>query len=219
MEREGTLEKKKDGVLRHMFNHLWKTIVAGVLVVVPFYATYHIIRFLFLYIDGLSQPVVKSIVGHRVGGVGFVLTFLLLYVLGVFAANVFGRSLLKWFEGLLLRAPLVKNVYATIKETVGILSFPGKQKFKRVILVEYPRKGIYAIGFVTGSTLSPEGKKLLSVMVSNPPNPATGNIVYVPEEDAMETNLTIEEAVKIVVSGGILTPKEITKPSAAGGRV
>jgi len=205
------MEKEKHPTVRGILNHLGKGVIAGLLVMIPFYITYHIIRFLFLYIDGISQPIIKSAVGYRIEGVGFFLTLLLLYVLGVIATNVFGKALLRWFEALMLRTPVIKNVYATTKQAVESLSLTKKQKFKKVVLIEYPRKGIYAVGFVTGETVSPEGIKLLNVLISAPPNPATGVIVYVPEEDAVETNLTIEEAVKIVVSGGLLTPKAIKK--------
>lgn len=200
--------KKAKGVGR-IFSLLWKRVLAGMLMVVPFYVTYHVVRILFLYIDGLSQPVIRTVIGHRLRGVGFLLTFLLLYFLGVIATNVVGRSLLRWFERVLLRTPVVKNVYAAAKQVIETVSLPGKEYFKKVVLVEYPRKGIFAIGFVTGSTKGPEGKTLLNVFVSSPPNPATGNLIFVPEAEVVETELSIEEAVKIVVSGGFIAPKGI----------
>ena len=205
------MKRKKENLIGKIFNLLWKRIVAGILVVVPFYITYHIIRIIFFYLDGLSQPVAQRLVGARIEGVGFILTFLLLYVLGLIATNVFGRSLLKWLEALLMKTPIIRNVYSTTKQAIGAFSGPGKEKFKRVVLVEYPRKGVYAVGFVTGSTQAPDGRKLLTVLISAPPNPATGVIVFFPETDVVETDLTIEEAVKIVVSGGLITPKELTR--------
>lgn len=206
-----TLGKKKRSAVGRTLGLLWKRVFAGILLFIPFYITYHIIRVLFLYIDGLSQPVIRPLLGHRVRGVGFILTFFILYGLGLIATNVVGRSFLKWLEGLLLRTPVVKNVYATVKEAMETLSLPSKEKFKRVVLVEYPRKGILAIGFVTGSTKGAEGKTLLNVFIPSPPNPATGNLIFVPESDAIDTALSIEEAAKIVISAGLLTPKEITK--------
>ena len=203
--------KKKAKPIDKNLSVLWKRIFAGILLFVPFYITYHIIRILFLYIDGLSQPIVGPILGHHVRGVGFILTFFLLYGLGLIATNVVGRSFLRWLEGLILRAPVIKNVYATAKEAIETISTPSKEKFKRVILIEYPRKGIYAVGFVTGSTQGADGKTLLNVFISSPPNPATGALVFVPESEAIHTELSIEEAIKIIVSGGIITPKELVK--------
>ena len=205
--------KKKGKTAGNVFSLLWKRIFAGVLLFVPFYITYHIIRMLFLYIDGLSQPIVSPILGHRVRGVGFLLTFLLLYALGLIATNVVGRSFLRWLESLILHAPVIKNVYATAKEAIETISMPSKEKFKRVILIEYPRKGIYAIGFVTGWTKGADEKTLLNVFVPSPPNPATGLLVFVPESDAINTEISIEEAVKIIVSGGLIAPKAIAKHS------
>jgi len=203
--------KKKVKTFSKILSPLWKRIFAGILLFVPFYITYHIIRVLFLYIDGLSQPVVKPLLGHRARGVGFILTFFILYGLGLIATNVVGRSFLKWLEGLVLRTPVVKNVYATVKEAIETVSMPSKEKFKRVILVEYPRKGIYAVGFVTGSTKGLGDKTLLNVFIPSPPNPATGNLIFVPEGEVVETDLSIEEAAKVVISAGLLTPKEIAK--------
>ena len=203
------MAKKKEKLFSKILNLLWKRVFAGILLFVPFYITYHIIRMLFLYIDSLSQPIVSPILGHRMRGVGFILTFFLLYGLGLFATNVAGRSFLRWLEELVLRTPVVKNVYATVKEAIETVSLPSKEKFKRVALIEYPRKGIYAIGFVTGSIKGSEGKTLLNVFVPSPPNPATGILVFVPESEVIDTDLSIEEAVKVIVSGGLITPKEI----------
>jgi uncharacterized membrane protein len=183
------------------------------LIVVPFYITYQIVRVLFFYIDGLSQPVIRAWLGYRISGVGFILTLILLYGLGLIATNVFGRSLLRWFEALLLRTPLVKSVYSAAKQVIETVSLPGKDKFKKVVLIEYPRKGIFAIGFVTGSTPSLGGRPLLNVFIPSPPNPTTGNIVFVPEGEVMNADLSIEEAIKMIVSGGLVTPKGIDRES------
>lgn len=205
------MEKRKIGRVRRGIGLVWRRIIAGILLSIPFYITYHVVRILFLYIDGLSQPIVRRFLGHRVRGIGFLLTFLVLYGLGIIATNVVGRSFLRWLEQLILRTPVVKNIYATAKEAMEVLSLPSKEKFKRVVLVEYPRKGVFAIGFVTGSTKGSEGKTLLNTFMPSPPNPATGNLIFVPESDVINTDLSIEEAAKIIVSGGLLAPKEIAK--------
>lgn len=206
------MSKKREGARSgSLWKNILKKIFAGMLMVVPFYVTYHVIRILFLYIDGLSQPVIRAWIGSRLRGVGFVLTLILLYGLGVIATNVFGRSLLRWLEGLLLRTPVIKQVYSAAKQVIETVSLPGKEKFKKVVLVEYPRKGIFAIGFVTGSTKGSDNRTLLNVFVPSPPNPATGNLIFVPEGEVMDAKLSIEEAAKIIVSGGLLTPKEIAK--------
>ncbi len=205
------MKKEKGKRLKEFFSILWKRVVAGALFLVPFYITYHITRALFLYIDGLSQPVVRPLLGHRVRGIGFLLTFIFLYFLGLIATNVVGRSFLKTLERIVLQTPVVKTIYAAAKQVIEAVSLPGKEHFKKVIFVESPRKGIFSIGFVTGSTQGPDGQMLLSVFIPSPPNPATGGVIFIPESDAISTNLSIEDAIKIIVSGGFLSPETIEK--------
>ena len=193
------------------FKAINRRLLTGLLVVAPVYVTYLAIRFLFLRIDGFSQPIVKSVVGTTIPGLGFILTLALLYFLGLITASVFGKSLLTWIEALLLRLPVVRHIYAATKQVLDTVSLPSKENFKRVVLVEYPRKGLLTLGFVTASTRGPHGKTLFSVFVPSPPNPVNGQLIYVLEEEIIDIDISVEEGVKLIVSGGILTPKELSR--------
>jgi len=204
-------KKSRPGYLADLLRTVNRRLLTGLLVAAPVYVTYVAVRFLFLTIDGFSQPIVKGMVGTRVAGIGFILTLILLYLLGLVTANVFGKSLLRWIEALVLKLPIIKHIYAATKQVVDTVSLPTKEHFKRVVLVEYPRKGILSLGFLTGTTKRPDGKTLLNIFIPSPPNPATGQLVFVEEGDVIETTLSIEDGAKIVFSVGLLTPKEIAK--------
>ena len=213
-----TKRKKEPGYAAQLFHTFNRRLLAGLFVAAPIYVTYLAIRFLFIRIDGFSQPIVGKLIGYRVPGLGFILTFILLYILGLFASNVLGRSFLKGVEALLLKLPVIKAVYSLAKEIVETVSLPSKKDIKRVVYFEYPRKGLWAIGFVTNASAGSIGEKKLLVFVPSPPNPATGQLVVASEEDVTDTDLTIEEAAKIFVSGGFLGPKEVKQMTAAKER-
>lgn len=191
-----------------------RRILTGLLVVIPLYFTYVAVRFIFLMIDGFSQPIVRRAIGTPMPGLGFVLTLALLYLLGLVAANVIGKSLLGWIEGLLFKLPIIKSIYGAVKQVVQTISIPDRENIRRVITFEYPRKGLRTIGFVTHSSTDQAGRKLVHVFVPTTPNPTSGFLIFVPEEDVEDADLTIDEAFKMVVSGGILTKKDVKENSS-----
>ncbi len=131
-----------------------------------------------------------------------------MYFIGVFAANIIGKSIIHYFENLLTKTPVINNIYSTVKQIVHAVSLPGKQAFKRVIILDFPKEGTKAIGFVTGS-VKENGKEIfISVFVPTTPNPTSGFLIYTTEDAVIDTNLTVEEAFKALLSGGVLTPKQ-----------
>ena len=204
-------KKSQPGYFAKLLVTRRRRLLTGLLIAAPVYVTYLAVRFILRTVDGFSQPIVKGVVGTTIPGLGFILTLVILYFLGLITASVFGKSLFAWIDVLLLKLPGIRHIYAATKQVVDTVSLPSKESFKKVVLAEYPRKGLFSIGFVTGSTRGPEGKTLLTVFIPSPPNPTTGQLIFVPEEEIVDTTLSIEEGVKIVISGGFLTPKEITR--------
>ncbi|MBS1258816.1 MAG: hypothetical protein MAG551_01879 [Candidatus Scalindua arabica] len=199
-----------------------RKLVTGLLVVFPIFITFIIIKFLFGLIGGILSPVVKKIfiflgVAHPnstvdefvVTSVAFVLTFFALYFIGVVATNFFGKLILNFFEAILNKTPIIKNIYTSSKKLVEIISLPGRQSFKRVVLVEYPRVGMKAFAFVTGNIKTKDGTELTSIFVPTTPNPTSGFLIYLPEDDIVETDMDIEEGMKLIISGGILVPEHL----------
>lgn len=187
--------------------------LAGLLVVVPIILTFLILRLLFRTIDGLLAPLVTELIGRELPGVGLLATIVLVFLAGFFISSVFGSRLYSIGELLFIKTPLVRTVYGGAKQLMEAMFLPSGKAFKQVVLVEYPRKGAWAIGFV-GGELAVERKQLISVFVPSTPTPFTGFVVNYPPEEVVSLPISVEEGIKFVVSGGIVAPDEIKASGA-----
>ena len=153
-------------------------LIAGLLVVFPIFITFFVIKFVFNLLGGILSPVVRKTLiamGYAPGNIRFddfiitsfalVLTFVLLYFIGVFATNIFGKFMLSFFEAVLHKTPIINNVYKSSKKLIELVSLPGRKAFKRVVIVEFPRAGMKVISFVTGSIKCNDGAELTSVFI------------------------------------------------------
>jgi len=183
--------------------------LTGILIVVPLGITVLILVWMFNSIDDVLQPIIRSIVGRTIPGVGFGTTIVLIFVVGVIASNVGGRKLVHYGESLLARVPLVRQLYTGIKQILVSFSSPGEAGFLRVVLVEFPKKGMRAIGFVTNESYDKSGEKLLTVFIPTSPNPTSGYLEIVRETDVVHTEIPIDDALEMVLSAGKVSPKEI----------
>ncbi len=198
-----------------------RKLLAGLLVVFPIFITFVVIKFLFTMIGGILSPVVIKAVGFFgfspngriddfvIMSVAFVLTFVVLYSIGVIATNFLGKFVIGFFEAILNNVPFIKNVYTSSKQLIEMISLPSRQSFKRVVIIEYPRVGMKAFAFVTGGIKSVDGTELTSLFIPTTPNPTSGFLLYLPEEEITETDLNVEEGMKLIVSGGILVPERM----------
>ena len=183
--------------------------LAGVLVTIPLGATILILVWLFTTIDNILQPTIRGILGYRVPGVGFVITIVLIYLVGVIASNVFGKRLIQYGESLVSRIPLVRPLYRGIKQLMDSFSTPGKSRFMQAVLVEFPRKGIWTMGFITNESSAQSGEKRLNVFIPTSPNPTSGFLQIVGEDEIIRTDISVENALKMIVSAGRVSPKEV----------
>ena len=217
------MEEKNLGMVAQFKKDVKRRMLAGLLLILPVYVTYFVIKFLFGFVGGTLSPVIKKILPlygislpkssldeFIITFLSIVLTFILLYFIGIFAANFVGKIIITYFENLLTKTPIVKNIYSSVKQIIHSVGLPGKQSFKRVVLVDFPKAGTKSIGFVTGATQHNNENKLISVFIPTTPNPTTGFLIFTPEDEVIDSNLTVEEAFKILFSGGVLTPKDIT---------
>ncbi len=193
-------------------------LLAGVLILVPLVITFLVLQFLFVNLDGLLQPVIVVVVGYPIPGAGIVSTVILLYLAGVVATNVFGQRLLRGAERVMDRMPVVRTLYTTSKTALNAVARREAPAFKRVVLVEYPRKGIYAVGFATGQFLGPSGEVLVSVFVPATPLPTGGILAIVPESEVIATDMSVDEGLKLIVSGGILSPTQVRRGPPLGDK-
>jgi uncharacterized membrane protein len=189
--------------------------ITGFFVIVPVVLTAWVLWVFFREVDGFLSPVFEELLGRRIPALGFLAASLLILLVGVVATNVVGRRVLQWAEGILFRTPVVRRVYPAIKELVEAFSPRRRAGFREFVIVEYPREGIYAYGFVTGE-VRVEGvnpQPLVSVFV--PTNHLyLGDIILAPRAAVVSTGLTIEEGIRIILSAGTAAPRRI---QGAGG--
>jgi len=181
--------------------------MAGLLVVVPMGASILILYWVFTAIDNILQPIVKAIAGHNIPGVGFGVTVVLIYIAGVIVRNVFGKWLMKKGDSLMMRVPVFRGLYTGIRQIVQSVTVPDKTGFMQVVLVEFPRKDMWTVGFVTKEMTAVNGEKFANVLIPTSPTPWSGFFQIVKETDLIRTDITIEDAVKMIVSGGMNTPQ------------
>ncbi|MCI0406108.1 MAG: DUF502 domain-containing protein [candidate division Zixibacteria bacterium] len=195
--------------------------LAGLLVVVPIILTFLVLRFLFRTIDGLLAPLLTELIGRELPGVGLLATIVIVFLAGFFISSVFGSRLYSIGELLFIKTPLVRTVYGGAKQLMESMFLPSGKAFKQVVMVEYPRKNSWVIGFV-GGELVVEGKQLISVFVPSTPTPFTGFVVNYPPEEVVPLSISVEEGVKFIVSGGIVAPERLrpagTQPEKPAGR-
>ncbi|MDY7094605.1 MAG: DUF502 domain-containing protein, partial [Acidobacteriota bacterium] len=201
--------------LRRWAVQLRRTVITGLLILAPLAFTVYVLVLLFQLMDGMFAWLLRRALGpdHSMPGVGLILTVLVVLLLGWLSSNVFGRRLIQLFEKVLARIPVAKTVYSSSKGIVDAISQSQTEAFKRVVLIEYPRQGLYSIAFVTSNArwgqLSEGTEDLLLVFLPTTPNPTSGYLLMVPRPDAIDLPITVEEGVRMVISGGILKPESL----------
>lgn len=190
-------------------------LIAGLLIWLPLGATLLVIRFLVQLMDQsllLLPPDLRpeALLGFTIPGLGIVLTLLILLATGFLAANIFGARLLAIGEAILQRVPLARTVYGGVKQLSETVLVGGNQAFRKVLLIEYPRKGIWTLAFQTaepaGEVQQCTEQDVITVFVPTTPNPTSGFIVLVPREEAIEMKMSVEDALRMIISLGVVSP-------------
>ena len=195
-----------------MLKRLRTYFLTGLVVLTPVALTGYIIWKLFVWVDHLLGQTVRGeyLRPGGVPGLGFLTVILIITVTGALANNFLGRSLGNVIEGLILRVPFLRGIYATLKEVGEALLSERKGAFQRVVLVPFPNPGVYTIGLVTSapprSMQESTGAELEGVFIPTPPNPTTGQLLYYPSDQLIPTNLRVDQAIKLVVSAGVVVP-------------
>jgi len=193
--------------------------VSGMLVVVPLILTYLVLKFLFEAVDGIMQPLILGIFGYYVPGLGLVTTILVITLTGLLIRNFIGARLYRAGDRILERVPIIRPIYSAAKQFLEAVAIPTRNSFKSVVLIEYPRPGIWAMAFLSNRMeveVRGGNQRLVSVFVPSTPTPISGMVVLVPEEEATILDMTVEEGIKFLVSGGVASPSLIKRrPLAA----
>ncbi|MGQ9631955.1 MAG: DUF502 domain-containing protein [bacterium] len=189
--------------------------IAGFAAIIPLAVTFFALKFLFDASEKISRPLLERTLGFSVPGVGIIMAVILIYIVGILATNLIGRRILRFGEQILLKIPLAKNIYIASKQLIEVTMAKDSTAFKRVVLVEFPRPGMKSIALVTKVIVDKDtGRRFVSMFIPTTPNPTTGFMQIVPEEETIGLNLTVEEAMKIIISGGILLPREMSLSDA-----
>ena len=210
-------------MLKNFNRRLRNIFLAGLLVTLPISLTIFILSFLFKSLDTLSPIFTHWLTllggplpeGYRIPFLGVIMTFVIVFLVGAVTTNIFGKKILHLWEEIIEKIPFVRRIYKGTKQVVSSFATMDTTSFTKVILIEFPRKGAHAIGFVTGKTRG-EIKHLtsdnhLKVFVPTTPNPTSGFIIFAEPSEFIELDMTIEEGIKFVISGGIVSPEQIKK--------
>jgi len=203
--------EKPDRLIR-----LRRYFIAGILIWLPLGVTIVLIRLLIGLVDKtiawLPEPYQPGVItGVDIPGFwGFLLTIIVLLATGMFVANIVGRSMVSYWESILERIPFVRSVYSAVKKFAELIFSDSDNSFKKVLLIQYPRKGVYSLAFQTSSELGEvqgrTGEPVVCTFVPTTPNPTSGFIIIVPRKDVIELDMEVDEALKMIISLGVVVP-------------
>jgi uncharacterized membrane protein len=218
-------ERRRPG----LFSRVRASFLTGIVVIAPVFLTVWLIWSIIGWVDGFVLPLVpnrfnpEQYIGINLRGVGVIIFLLFTIFVGWVAKGLIGRSLIRFAEGLVERMPVVRSIYSGVKQIAETIFAQSERNFEKACLIQYPRKGIWAIGFISTDARGEVADKaetmgkLISVFVPTTPNPTSGFLLFFPEEDVVELDMTIEDAAKLVISAGLVYPnaKDPTRPAKA----
>jgi len=208
---------------KKFLKHLRTRVFAGILVVLPLGITLLVLNFVFNTLDSILAPMIPEInisLFHRVfhlPGVGIISFFLLLYLIGLITTNVLGRKLISWGDRLFTTIPVVKNIYTSSKQLTDAFSATRKGSFRQAVFVEFPQEGNFVLGFVTNEVTDLDRQTKVTVFVPTAFVPPQGFLLFLPKEKTLPSQLTVEEAIKAIMSVGIVTPPTLCVPLSSPG--
>ncbi|QWV95707.1 DUF502 domain-containing protein [Geomonas oryzisoli] len=194
--------------MENIIKHFKGKFITGLFVVVPLGITIFILKFLFNFADGILGSYLDSLLAALINdhsyipGLGMLTGVIVIYLSGLLATNVMGTRILRWWDELFSRIPLVKSIYNSSKQLTQVFK-EGKTSYRRAVFVEWPRTGVRAVGFVTAE-VERDGEKLVVVYVPTMPNPTSGFALFFRESEVYDCGMSVEDAVKFVVSGGVV---------------
>jgi len=199
-----------------------KYIFTGIMSIIPIALTYFIIEKLFIFFSGPGKsiiniffnydsynhldPYILNIISIFEYIFGFALTISFIYVLGLVVSNVLGKRLYQLVEYFLNKIPIVSKIYSTIKSITDTISKPNNQAFQKVVLIEYPRKDLWTLAMVTGETKNENNEEFYNLFVPTTPNPTSGYLIFINKKDVINTDISVDDGLGIIISGGMVSP-------------
>lgn len=202
-----------------MVTNIKRYFVTGLLTILPLSISIYILLILFRLIDGILgrfiNAYLKSVLGFYIPGLGLILFILIIFLTGILSIHLFGAKLHNFLERATSRFPLLKYIYPSLKKIFEFAFSDTRLGFKKAVLVEYPSKGIWSLAFIANEGFKEAEEKickeLLNIYVPSVPNPTTGYFIFIPRDEVKELNISIKDAMRLVMSGGLLNPGEFTK--------
>ncbi len=207
--------------IKHRFRNIF---ITGLLITTPIALTWFILNFLFKNLDALSPTFTRWLIllgapipeGYKIPFLGVIMTLFIVFLVGALTTNIFGNKLVQWGEFIVHKIPFVRRIYSGTKQVVHSLTEADTKSFSRVVLIEFPRKGMHVIAFVTsesrGEVQEKTSDRVVTIFVPTMPNPTSGFVIFTPEEELTDISMTIEEGIKYVISGGIVRPPQRDAP-------
>jgi len=201
-----------------IFKHLRTKIFAGILVILPLGITFLVLKFVFNTMDSTLEPLTPKVTiflfnrHFSLPGLGIIGFLILLYLIGLITTNVLGRKLIHWTDKLFINIPVVKNIYSSSKQLTDAFSTTRKGSFRQAVFVQFPQKGNFVLGFLTNEVIDLEDQRKVTVFVPTGFAPPAGFLLFLPKEEILPSQLTIEEAIKTIMSVGIVVPPQLSVP-------
>lgn len=190
----------------HWIRKFLNMFLTGITATLPFFLTIYVLYKSFSIVDGILGGPIYRITGHRIPGLGFIITISLICFVGFFTRQYVGQKILIWIESLVLKIPLAQLIYSGAKDISDLLSKKSKERFTQVVSVPFPYPGAVSLGFLTKEHLSLAGKDLQAVFVPTTPNPFNGFLIYMKRSEITPLNISVDTAVKMIVTMGAVSP-------------
>lgn len=196
--------------------------LTGIFVLLPLAVTVYVLYLVFNLIDNLAGSIFLWLTGYKIPGIGVAVTVVVILAAGALATNFVGHKLVQLWESILLRIPLANWIYRIVKQIVDTLTRRDRKVFRQVVMIEYPRRGIWTLAFLIGPAepdlFGPDANNMSKVFVPTVPNPTSGFLLIVPNEELVRLNIPVEQGIKIVISAGIVTAEKNNNQGLAGKR-
>ena len=194
--------------MNSIIQNIRSKLFAGIATALPLFLTYFLLEFLFISLDELSAPILNKF-GIEIPGLGIVLTLVLLFFLGILVTNFLGRKIFDLGERIVKRVPVVNTIYSTLKQITDTFTKGTTDAFEGAVYIQYPRVGLWTLAFISGQSIDKNGIPYYHLFVPTTPNPTSGFFLIIPQADAVQSDMSVEEGLKTIISGGMLAPKTI----------
>ncbi len=181
--------------------------IAGFVALIPIVLTFYVFRFVYTLMNQMSNPIVKKYLNIEIPFFGIFVIIISIYLLGLIVTNLIGKKILNMGELILKKVPLVSTIYITLKQITNTLALNTNHSFEGTVYIEYPKKDLWTIAFISGSSKNSIGVEYYNLFVPTTPNPTSGFYIVIRKNKTIPTGISVEESLKTIISGGMLAPK------------